>query len=168
MLSFAEQPPSLVYWSLRPQSPAGPLLIGATANGQLCRVGFLKSSSKSRLLADWQKKWPRTQFIEKKTARKKNGGDILLIGTKFQRKVWAELMNIPRGQTISYGEMARRIGNPKAARAVGGALAANPVPFFVPCHRVVARDGSLGGFCGGQKALDLKEALLKSEGVAFG
>ncbi len=168
MLSFAEQPPSLVYWTLRLQSPAGPLLVGATASGQICRVGFLKSSSKSRLLADWQKKWPRTQFIEKKTALKEKSGNILLIGTPFQRKVWAELMNIPRGQTISYGKMARRIGNPKAARAVGGALAANPVPFFVPCHRVIANDGALGGFCGGQKALGLKEALLKSEGIAFG
>lgn len=70
-------------------------------------------------------------------------------GTEFQKKVWAALCTIPYGQTRSYGEIAAQIGNPKAARAVGGANNKNPIMIFIPCHRVVGTDGSLTGFaCG--------------------
>ena len=86
---------------------------------------------------------------------------ILLVGTDFQHRVWSALLDIPTGQTVTYGELAARIGKPKAARAVGTALGANPVPFFVPCHRVVAANG-LGGFTGG---LDIKKRLLSIEKV---
>ena len=86
----------------------------------------------------------------------------LSLGTAFQRKVWRALQSIPRGQTRSYGWLAGRIGRPGAARAVGAACGANPVPIIVPCHRVIAGDGSLGGFSGG---LALKRQLLKLESV---
>ncbi len=83
-------------------------------------------------------------------------------GTEFQLRVWAELGRIPYGQTVTYGELARRVGRPGGARAVGQANGRNPLPIVVPCHRVVARDG-LGGYSGG---IDVKRALLAQEGVA--
>ena len=82
--------------------------------------------------------------------------------TPFQKKVWQMLQTIPYGRVRSYGWVARKIGRPRAARAVGAACGANPVPLLVPCHRVVAGDGSLGGFSGG---LSNKKRLLKLEGV---
>jgi methylated-DNA-[protein]-cysteine S-methyltransferase len=84
-------------------------------------------------------------------------------GTEFQRRAWEVLRGIPWGETISYAEQARRMGRPTAVRAVGGANGRNPVPILVPCHRVIAADGSLGGFSGG---LAHKRALLALEGVA--
>lgn len=86
---------------------------------------------------------------------------ISLKGTPFQQRVWKELQNIPFGKTASYGEIARRIDNPKASRAVGLANNKNPLPIIVPCHRVIGKDGSLTGFGGG---LDLKKKLLTLEG----
>ena len=72
-----------------------------------------------------------------------------LRGTPFQLRVWNELLRIPYGSTVSYGEVARRIGNPRASQAVGAAVGRNPVPIVVPCHRVIGQDGSLVGFAGG-------------------
>jgi O-6-methylguanine DNA methyltransferase len=83
-------------------------------------------------------------------------------GTTFQRKVWNTLRKIARGQTKSYGEIARAVGKPKAVRAVGSACGANPIPIFVPCHRVLAANKKLGGFSGG---LNWKRELLAREGV---
>jgi methylated-DNA-[protein]-cysteine S-methyltransferase len=71
---------------------------------------------------------------------------IVLEGTDFQKQVWSELAKIPYGETISYGEQARRIGKPKALRAVGGANGRNPISIIIPCHRVIGSDGSLTGF----------------------
>lgn len=84
----------------------------------------------------------------------------LACATPFQAKVWKELQRIPRGKTRSYAEVARAIGHPKAARAVGTACGANPIPLIIPCHRVIASDGTLGGFSGG---LDWKRRLLAIE-----
>lgn len=83
-----------------------------------------------------------------------------LTGTPFQQRVWRHLQKIPRGQTWSYAELARRVGNPLAVRAVAGACARNPVAILVPCHRVIAKDGGLGGYGGG---LSRKRALLDRE-----
>jgi methylated-DNA-[protein]-cysteine S-methyltransferase len=83
-------------------------------------------------------------------------------GTPFQRRVWQALTEIPYGQVVSYGEIARRIGMPKAARAVGQANGANPIPVVIPCHRVIAADGTIGGYSGG---LDIKRQLLGIERV---
>lgn len=81
-------------------------------------------------------------------------------GSEFQKRVWAELCRIPYGETASYGEIARRIGSPRAARAVGMANNRNPLPILVPCHRVIGADGRFVGYAGG---LDKKEYLLKLE-----
>ena len=81
-------------------------------------------------------------------------------GTEFQRRVWHALRQIPYGETISYGELARRIGKPSASRAVGLANGANPLPILIPCHRVIGADGSLTGFGGG---LPIKRKLLALE-----
>ena len=78
-------------------------------------------------------------------------------GTDFQQSVWNELCGIPYGETISYGELAKRVGNPKASRAVGAANGQNPIPIIIPCHRVIGSDGKLTGFGGG---LPIKEKLL--------
>lgn len=83
-------------------------------------------------------------------------------GTAFQRKVWDVMKSIPYGQTMSYGEVAARINHPRAARAVGGAARINPIPIFIPCHRIIAFNGTLGGFSGG---LDMKRKLLTLEGL---
>jgi methylated-DNA-[protein]-cysteine S-methyltransferase len=85
-----------------------------------------------------------------------------LQGTPFQIKVWEELRRIPRGETISYRELASRVGQPQAVRAVGQANSRNPVPIIIPCHRVIAADGGLGGYSSG---LERKEWLLKHEGA---
>ena len=83
-------------------------------------------------------------------------------GTEFQQAVWRELCKIVPGQTRSYGEVAQAIGKPKAVRAVGGACGANPIPVLIPCHRVLAAHGKIGGFGGG---LDWKRRLLAREGI---
>jgi O-6-methylguanine DNA methyltransferase len=87
----------------------------------------------------------------------------LSTGTSFQQAVWQALQRIPAGETMSYGEVARRVGKPGAARAVGAACGANPIPVLVPCHRVLASGGGLGGFTAG---LDWKRKLLAREGIA--
>ncbi len=88
--------------------------------------------------------------------------ELDLEGTEFQKRVWAELLTIPYGQTRSYGEMARNLGKPGASRAVGLANGRNPVSIIVPCHRVIGADGSLTGYGGG---LSRKEILLELEQI---
>lgn len=83
-------------------------------------------------------------------------------GTKFRLRVWDALQRIPRGETRSYGEIAEDLGKRRAARAVGGGCGANPIPVLIPCHRVLAANGRLGGFSGGQ---EWKRRLLAVEGV---
>jgi methylated-DNA-[protein]-cysteine S-methyltransferase len=85
-------------------------------------------------------------------------------GTPFQRAVWTALLSIPYGEVRTYGEIARQIGKPHAARAVGQANGANPIPIVIPCHRVIAGDRTIGGFSGG---LGIKRHLLRLEGVAI-
>ena len=84
------------------------------------------------------------------------------LGTDFQQRVWQQLQKIPHGETISYATLAQRVGNPKGYRAVANANGRNPFSIIIPCHRVIASDGKLGGYTGG---LDKKEYLLALEGV---
>ena len=86
-------------------------------------------------------------------------------GTPFQREVWSALTAIPYGETVSYGELARRLGRPAASRAVGAANGQNPIPIVIPCHRVIGADGSLTGFGGG---LAIKRRLLDLEAGTSG
>lgn len=96
--------------------------------------------------------------------RKKFDLPLSMIGTPFQVRVWNELCKIPYGETISYGEEARRLGQKKAYRAVGTANGRNPLPIVVPCHRVIATGGALGGYGGG---LAVKRKLLNLEGASY-
>ena len=97
-------------------------------------------------------------------AGERRGFDVPLhpSGTAFQTRVWNGLRAIPYGKTVTYGELARRIGQPNAARAVGMANHANPLPIIVPCHRVIGADGRLTGYAGG---LEIKRKLLELEGI---
>lgn len=105
--------------------------------------------------------------LEQYFAGRRRAFDVALdlAGTDFQLRVWRELMAIPYGTTISYGELARRTGNPQAARAVGAANGKNPVAIIVPCHRVIGSHGTLTGYAGG---LDNKRALLALEAGGAG
>jgi methylated-DNA-[protein]-cysteine S-methyltransferase len=91
--------------------------------------------------------------------------DLDFAGTEFQKKVWAALLTIPFGETRSYSEIARQIGNPSAVRAVGAANGKNPISIVAPCHRVIGASGKLTGFAGG---LEAKEQLLTLEGGQWG
>ena len=88
--------------------------------------------------------------------------DVCLTGTHFQKLVWKQLRNIPFGETQTYAKLAELIGRPKAVRAVGAAIGANPIPIIIPCHRVIGSDQSLTGFSGG---LEKKVYLLRHEGA---
>ncbi|HUY68706.1 MAG TPA: methylated-DNA--[protein]-cysteine S-methyltransferase [Alphaproteobacteria bacterium] len=172
-VTFEQQPPRLVRWGFHATSLQY-LMIGVTDDGVLCRIEFAKNRQPAAIMAAWQKAWPRTEFAKDQKATgdlvanllgKKKGAGIALrmIGTPFQLKVWKELLKVPPGETVSYADLARKIKKPKAMRAIGNAMGANPVPILVPCHRVIASSGKLGGFGGG---LGLKRQLLEAEGVA--
>ncbi len=89
---------------------------------------------------------------------------LRLSGTPFQKKVYSQLLQIPYGSTISYQELAKRVDNKKASRAVGNANGKNPIAIIIPCHRVISKDGSIGGF---SSKIDIKRELLELEGVKF-
>ena len=97
--------------------------------------------------------------------RKKFDVPIAMQGTPFQLRVWSLLLRIPYGVTVSYNDLAKAVGSDSASRAVGRANATNPLPIIVPCHRVIAADGSLAGFAGGVQA---KRALLEQEQAGAG
>lgn len=107
----------------------------------------------------------RKQLLEYAGGRRRSFElPLLLRGTEFQKQVWQALLKIPFGETVSYGDLAKLIGRPKAARAVGRAVGQNPCCVVVPCHRVIAGNGRLGGFSGGLAA---KKKLLAIEGLSF-
>ena len=87
-------------------------------------------------------------------------------GTTFQKKVWCEIDKIPRGEVVTYSQIAENIGHPKAARAVANACGANPNPIVVPCHRVIRSDGELGGYSG-PGGIRQKKELLENEGISI-
>ncbi|MBW8309498.1 MAG: MGMT family protein [Candidatus Paracaedibacteraceae bacterium] len=86
--------------------------------------------------------------------------ELIVVGTEFQEKVWRAILTIPAGQTLSYSDIAHKIGHSKAVRAVGSALGANPIGIIIPCHRVLAKYGKIGGFGWG---IDLKQQWLAIE-----
>ena len=154
-------------------SPVGPLLIAGDQEG-VRHIRFPRpDGSKKSIAVKPERGWIESSSgavaqavaqLREYFAGSRTEFDLLLApqGTHFQLAVWRELQRIPYGQTISYGELARRIGNPKASRAVGTANGANQIPIVIPCHRVIAAGGKLGGFGGG---LPVKEALLALEGA---
>jgi methylated-DNA-[protein]-cysteine S-methyltransferase len=152
-------------------SPIGTLLIAGDAQA-VRRIHFPIDGKAVAPEAGWQPsaRGPVAEAIRQLReyfAGRRTTFDLPLepAGTPFQRAVWRALQDIPYGETISYGELARRVGNPKASRAVGSANGANPLPIVIPCHRVIAGDGSLGGFGGG---LPTKQSLLVLEHVRGG
>lgn len=146
-------------------TPIGELLL-AGEDDALAMIGFPKGSMRRDPEADWiYNEKPLTkvrQQLEEYFAGERKDFDLPLRikGTEFQVSVLKALQEIPYGETVSYGEIARRIGRPKAVRAVGAANGRNPIPIVVPCHRVIGSSGDLTGFGGG---LDTKEALLRLE-----
>lgn len=155
------------------QSPAGLLAFAVDEEGALIRLHFVESDSGEVMEEDLENEGYIVETDEARTAlvreelseyvagrRKTFDVPLAFAGSKWQRAVWLELTRIPFGETRSYGEIADRLGRPGAARAVGRANACNVLPLVVPCHRVIAADGTLGGFNGG---LHLKERLLDHE-----
>jgi methylated-DNA-[protein]-cysteine S-methyltransferase len=98
--------------------------------------------------------------------RKEFDVPVKLVGTEFQQQVWHELLAINYGSHASYGEIATKIGKPVAARAVGAAVGANPVPIIIPCHRILAQDGKITGYSGGN-GIPTKIVLLDREGISY-
>jgi methylated-DNA-[protein]-cysteine S-methyltransferase len=147
-------------------SPIGPLLIAGDAHA-VTRIAFPKNGRLARPQPGSTESARGPIGEAMRQLREYFSGnrrefDLPLApeGTAFQKMVWRGLQEIPYGETISYGELARRVGNPKASRAVGAANGKNPLPIVVPCHRVIGASGKLGGFGGG---LPVKQALLAIE-----
>ena len=158
----------------RIESPLGVLVAEFSAQGALRRLDFLDGhfdehlAQRSAALGAELREDRRAGAALARELDEYFGGTrksfdhpLELDGTDFQRAVWNELLAIPFGELISYGQLAERLGKPGASRAVGSANGANPVPVLVPCHRVIAAGGALGGYSGG---LDKKRTLLELEG----
>ncbi|HEV8045450.1 MAG TPA: methylated-DNA--[protein]-cysteine S-methyltransferase [Rubrobacter sp.] len=154
-------------------SPAGPLAFAVNEDGALMRLHFVESDYGPVMEEELQDEGyaveadvartvgVRTELSEYVNGRRKTfDAPLALVGSEWQKTVWMELTRIPFGETRSYGEIADALGRPGAARAVGRANASNVLPVVVPCHRVIAADGTLGGFNGG---LHLKGRLLQHE-----
>lgn len=156
-------------------SEAGKMLIATSSKG-IVAMAFLGEKTEPQALADLrinlgEVKFERDDkalapavraarnFISTSDAARKEAV-LDLRGTDFQKRVWKELLRIPRGTQLTYSEVARRIGHPSAVRAVASAIGDNPVSLFVPCHRVLRKDGMLGGYRWG---LDVKRTLIESE-----
>lgn len=160
----------VVNWAVLPTS-LGDMLVAATEKG-VCCLAFGEGE------AELQARFPKAQlapagedfrdlFAQVVAAVEQPGPGNAAIpldvkGTAFQQRVWEELRRIPHGETRSYGELAALLGNPNASRAVGGANGANNVAVLIPCHRVIAADGTLGGYAYG---LEIKAELLRREGA---
>lgn len=150
------------------ESPVGRLMLGGEQKLEF--ISFPKGKSVISAGSDWIHDENRFSDALSQLDRYFNGSltrfslEYSLTGTPFQQRVWQALAKVPYGTTISYGELARRVGNAKAARAVGMANAKNPLPIVIPCHRVIGKNGTLTGFGGG---LDVKQKLLALEGLDF-
>ena len=149
-------------------SPIGPLLI-AEENGAITEVSFMEADTRQQFQKTSAQAQPPAGVIaaciaelEAYFAGKFQDFTVPIApsGTEFRKRVWAALTTIPYGQTISYKELAQRIGQPGAARAVGGANNHNPISIIVPCHRVIGASGALVGYGGG---LENKRILLEHE-----
>lgn len=155
------------------ESPAGPLAFAVDEDGALMRLHFMHSDHGPVMEDELQDEGytveadgSRTAKVREELSEYTSGerttfdAPLALAGSEWQKSVWRELTRIPFGETLSYGEIADSLGRPGAARAVGRANATNVLPVVVPCHRVIAADGTLGGFNGG---LHLKTRLLEHE-----
>jgi methylated-DNA-[protein]-cysteine S-methyltransferase len=159
----------------RVETPVGPVDL-VVREGRLCAVGF--AGERERLVASLGRRLgaislratgdpaglaTRLEAYLAGDMRAFDGVGLDLGGTPFQQAVWSALLEIPPGETRSYGQLARRIGRPTAVRAVGAANGSNPAPIVVPCHRVIGADGSLTGYGGG---MERKRWLLAHEAAS--
>ena len=155
------------------ESPAGPLAFAVDEDGTLMRLHFVESAYGPVMEAELEDEGYTVETDETRTAgvrrelaeyvsgrRRTFDVPLAFVGSVWQKAVWMELTRIPFGETRSYGEIADSLGRPGTARAVGRANASNVLPVVEPCHRVIAADGTPGGFNGG---LHLKERLLEHE-----
>jgi methylated-DNA-[protein]-cysteine S-methyltransferase len=164
-VEFVPVPTGGVMLCAQIDSPAGPLLLAGNDAG-LRRIIFMRGRDRIHADPNWTQ--DASAFSEPvRQLRSYFAGELEVFdlplspqGTPFQLQVWRRLCDIPYGKTMSYGELAAEIGNPKACRAVGLANGANPIPIVIPCHRVIGSNGKLTGFGGG---LDVKEKLLALE-----
>jgi methylated-DNA-[protein]-cysteine S-methyltransferase len=153
----------LTYTSM--ESPIGPLLLAGNERG-LSVVHFVNGRRPKSPPRTWvEDKKPFKEVVRQLLAYfegklKEFELPLVLEGTEFQLRVWRNLQKIPYGETVSYGQLAKRIGSPDAARAVGLANGSNPIPIIIPCHRVIGSNGDLTGFGGG---LPIKKKLLALE-----
>ena len=155
-------------------SPFGECLIAVTDKG-LCALEFIQPGGREKTVAKLRGRWNRAAFRESPEAtrpladrlfiRGSGAFDLFVKGSAFQLKVWEALLRIPPGAVTSYERIAARIGTPRAARAVGAAVARNPVAFLIPCHRVIRKTGALGGYRWGETR---KKAMLAWEAARFG
>lgn len=149
------------------ESPFGEIITASTEKG-ICYMAF--ENDKENALRDLQNKFPNASFFEQNDEFQKNALSIFnkdwtklntiklhLKGTDFQLKVWESLLTIPMGKLSTYGNLADKIGNPKASRAVGTAIGSNPVAFLIPCHRVIQSTGKIGGYMWGS---DRKQLMI--------
>ncbi len=149
----------------RVSSPVGPLLLAATERG-LAVLEFARGEFPPRDGHTWIESPQHTEMCRRQIEeyfageRKQFDFPLDLHGTEFEQRCWLALLEIPYGETRSYADIARAIGNPKACRAVGLANGKNPIAIVVPCHRVVGANGNLTGYGGG---LDIKRKLLELE-----
>jgi len=156
-----------IYYGFHP-SPFGIALAMVTEHG-LCGLSFADEGAEQPALEDMMSRWPRAKFQEDSARTApiaarvfgniKDGQPlrITMIGSDFEIRVWETLLKIPRGRAVSYGDIAKSLGKPKAARAVGAAVGKNPISFVVPCHRVLGSTGALTGYHWG---LTRKKAIL--------
>ncbi len=151
-------------WTTLLPTEIGPLRILVDGDGRLCEINFHGGECSTEAMQSETKCAHVTRQLSEYFAHQRQEFDLQLAcrGTDFQMSVWSELTRIPFGTTISYRELAQRIGRPKAVRAVGGANGRNPIPIVVPCHRVIGASGQLTGFGGG---VATKRALLEFEGA---
>src|SRR5690625_1736919 len=151
-------------------TPFGEALAMGTERG-LCGLAFAAETGREAAMADMRARWPEAEFVEDRTRLAPwmkaafgagEGVELPLapIGAPFQIKVWEALLAVPSGHVTTYSEIAKRIGNPGATRAVGTAVGRNPISWLIPCHRAMRRDGQLGGYHWG---LPVKRAMLAWE-----
>ncbi len=151
-------------------TPFGEAIVVATPRG-LAGLGFVDDGARDAALADMRRRWPNADFrpdqahtqpyarriFEREAWQPDAPLRVVMIGTDFELRVWETLLRIPFGRAATYSDIARQIGRPKAARAVGAAVGRNPISFVVPCHRVIGRSGALTGYHWG---LTRKRAIL--------
>lgn len=147
----------IVHYAITSMNPFGTVLMAATCKG-LCYLGLPIAGSFDKALHSMRHHFPSAEFVERQTMDMPQIIDAH--GTSIQIAVWRQLVRIPDGQTKTYKDIATAIGQPKAARAVGGAIGSNPVTILIPCHRVIASNGRMQGFAWG---IEWKEKLLTGE-----